>query len=78
MKGKVKFFNVMKGFGFISAENGTECFVHQSALKPGLVLKENDEITFDIEQGDRGARAVNVSKGAAEEKEATEEEEAAE
>lgn len=68
MNGKVKFFNAGKGFGFISAEDGKDYFVHQSGLKPGLVLKDNDEVTFEVEQGDRGARAVKVAKaGAAEE-----------
>ncbi|MBW2991569.1 cold shock domain-containing protein [Candidatus Woesearchaeota archaeon] len=64
MKGKVKFFNDMRGFGFITAEDGKEVFVHQSALKEGVVLKENDSVTFDVEEGDRGSRAVNVKKDA--------------
>jgi len=62
MKGKVKFFNAMRGFGFIEAEDGKEVFVHQSALKPGVVIKDNDPVTFDVEKGDRGDRAVNVGK----------------
>jgi CspA family cold shock protein len=62
MKGKVKFFNVNKGFGFITADDGSELFVHHSMIKPGILLKENDEVTFDVEQGDRGARATNVDK----------------
>ena len=48
MKGTVKFFNEMKGFGFIAAEDGKEVFVHQSALDEGLTLRENDAVTFDI------------------------------
>ena len=63
MKGKVKFFNAMRGFGFITAEDGNEYFVHQSALKEGVVLKDNDEVTFEVEKGDRGPRAVKVKKG---------------
>ncbi|MBN2459109.1 cold shock domain-containing protein [Candidatus Woesearchaeota archaeon] len=62
MKGTVKFFNAMKGFGFIKAEDGSELFVHQSALAPGVVLKENDPVTFEVEQGDRGMRAIKVAK----------------
>ena len=62
MKGKVKFFNANKGFGFITAEDGKEYFVHQSALKEGTTINENDEVTFDIEQGDRGPKAANVAK----------------
>jgi len=62
MKGTVKFFNEMKGFGFIVAENGKEYFVHQSALEEGVTLHENDSVTFDVEEGDRGPKAVNVKK----------------
>jgi len=74
MKGKVKFFNTMKGFGFIAADDGTECFVHQSALKPGVTLRENDRVSFDIQQGDRGPKAANVGldKGSDAEEESSE------
>ena len=60
MKGTIKFFNEMKGFGFIAAEDGNEVFVHQSALEEGVTLRENDSVVFDVEQGDRGPKAVNV------------------
>ena len=63
MKGTVKFFNNMKGFGFISAEDGKEYFVHQEGIKEGVRLQDNDSVTFDVEEGDRGPKAVNVSKG---------------
>ena len=62
MNGTVKFFNEMKGFGFIAAEDGNEYFVHQSALEEGVVLRENDSVSFDVEDGDRGPKAVNVKK----------------
>ena len=62
MKGTVKFFNKMKGFGFIAGEDGTEYFVHQTGLGEGVFLNENDEVEFEVEQGDRGPKAVNVSK----------------
>ncbi len=62
MKGKVKFFNRMKGFGFISGEDSKEYFVHESGIKEGKSLDENDEVTFDVEAGDRGPKAVNVVK----------------
>lgn len=62
MKGTVKFFNVMKKFGFIAGEDGKEYFVHQSALEEGVTLSENDSVTFDVEEGDRGPKAVNVKK----------------
>ena len=58
-KGIVKFFNETKGFGFIN-EEGTdkEFFVHVS----GLInkIKDNDEVTFDLEEGKKGINAVNV------------------
>lgn len=62
MKGTVKFFNVGKGFGFIAGEDGTEYFVHKTGLKEDVTLNENDAVEFDVEQGDRGPKAVNVSK----------------
>ncbi len=62
MKGKVKFFNMAKGFGFIAGEDGKEYFVHTTGLEPGTELKENDEVTFEIEQGDKGPKAVKVAK----------------
>ena len=57
--GKVKFFNVSKGFGFIIADdNNQEIFVHQT----GLIheIRENDRVTFDKVQGKKGVNAVNV------------------
>ncbi|KYK24796.1 hypothetical protein AYK26_02865 [Euryarchaeota archaeon SM23-78] len=66
MKGKVKFFNAMRGFGFIAGEDGKEYFVHQTGLKEGVVLNDNDPVTFDVEKGDKGPRAVNVAKKSSE------------
>ena len=60
MKGTIKFFNEKKGFGFIAGEDGKEYFVHQSGLGEGVSLHENDAVEFDVEQGDRGPKAVNV------------------
>jgi len=62
MKGTVKFFNAQKGFGFIAGDDGNEYFVHQTALEEGMILHENDSVTFDVEEGDRGPKAVNVKK----------------
>ncbi|MFT4344154.1 MAG: cold-shock protein [Candidatus Woesearchaeota archaeon] len=66
MKGKVKFFDSGKHFGFITGEDDKEYFVHASAVGDGVSLAENDEVTFDVEEGDRGLKAVNVSKEASE------------
>ncbi|MDD5649530.1 MAG: cold shock domain-containing protein [Candidatus Nanoarchaeia archaeon] len=60
MKGKVKFFNTTKGFGFITAEDGKDYFVHTTGLKEGTVLHENDSVSFDVGQGDKGPIAINV------------------
>jgi CspA family cold shock protein len=58
-KGTVKFYNEFRGFGFIKEENSVkEYFVHSSGLKENI--KENDEVTFDLEQGKKGLNAVNV------------------
>jgi CspA family cold shock protein len=62
MNGTVKFFNESKGFGFIAAEDDKEYFVHVSALEEGATLDENDTVTFEVEDGDRGPKAVNVKK----------------
>lgn len=62
MKGTVKFFDNMKGFGFITGEDEKEYFVHKTGLNEGVSLNENDSVEFDVEQGDRGPKAVNVSK----------------
>ena len=61
MKGTVKFFNQMKGFGFIAGEDGNEYFVHQTGLQEGVTIRENDAVTFDVVQGDRGPKAENVA-----------------
>lgn len=60
-EGTVKFFNETKGFGFISQTNGNEdVFVHNSGLMEDI--RENDNVTFDIERGQKGLVAVNVRK----------------
>jgi Cold shock proteins len=57
--GTVKFFNESKGFGFIKEANSDkEYFVHSSGLNDNIT--ENDEVTFDLEQGKKGLNAVNV------------------
>ena len=61
MNGKVKFFDETKGFGFVVSDDGKEYFVHQSGLKEGVRLNDNDSVTFDVEEGDRGPKAVNVA-----------------
>jgi CspA family cold shock protein len=58
-KGKVKFFNETKGFGFIKADDSQQdVFVHVSGLIDEI--QQDDEVSFDIEQGKKGLIAVNV------------------
>ena len=58
-KGKVKFFNETKGFGFISEdESGKEHFVHVSGLIDEI--REGDEVEFELEEGKKGLNAANV------------------
>lgn len=66
MKGTVKFFNHSKGFGFIAGEDGKEYFVHITGLAPGTRISDNDEVTFSVEEGERGPKAVNVTQGGGE------------
>lgn len=60
MEGKVKFFNRTKGFGFIAGDDGNDYFVHYSAVKEGTFLRDNDTVSFDPAEGDRGLKAENV------------------
>lgn len=59
--GTVKFFNVVKGFGFIEVEGEKDVFVHSSALQ-GNSLQEGDKVQFEVERGGKGLQATNVVK----------------
>ena len=60
-KGTVKFFNVDRNFGFIERETGPDVFVHGSDVEGARLLREGDKVSFNIEQGDRGPKATNVT-----------------
>lgn len=64
MKGKVKWFNAEKGYGFIISEEGNEVFVHFSAiLADGYKsLNEGEEVTFEVVEGERGQLAKDVRR----------------
>lgn len=62
MKGKVKFFNSEKEFGFIIGDDGKDYFVHKTGLQDDVTISEDDSVEFSSEQGDRGLKAVNVTK----------------
>ena len=63
-QGTVKWFNSRKGYGFISSEDGNDVFVHYSALAGNddeyKTLNENDEVEFDVVEGQKGPQASNV------------------
>ena len=62
MTGKVKWFNAEKGYGFIETENGSDVFVHFSAIQSEgfKTLEEGQPVQFDVTQGNRGDQAANV------------------
>jgi CspA family cold shock protein len=61
-RGKVKWFDQKKGYGFISAEDGKDVFVHHSGIEGAgfKTLDEGQEVEFETEQSDKGPRAVQV------------------
>jgi CspA family cold shock protein len=63
-KGRVKWFNDAKGFGFIARDNGPDVFVHFSAIQSEgfRTLAENQEVEFEVVQGAKGPQAQNVTK----------------
>ena len=64
IKGKVKWFNPTKGYGFIEREDKEkDVFVHSSAAQAAsLELNEGDQLTFDVEDGQKGLSAINLQK----------------
>ncbi|GBE00524.1 cold shock-like protein CspLA [bacterium BMS3Abin07] len=61
-QGTVKWFNDTKGFGFITSEDGGDVFVHYSSIQGDgfRSLAEGDAVSFDIEDGQKGPKAINV------------------
>jgi CspA family cold shock protein len=63
LTGSVKWFNNQKGYGFITGDDGNEYFVHFSGISGNgfRELVENQKVEFDVEDGDKGQKAVNVT-----------------
>ncbi len=63
MQGKVKWFNPDKGYGFIETEEGSDVFVHFSAIQSEgfKTLEEGQSVEFEVVEGDRGPQAANVT-----------------
>ena len=63
-RGKVKWFNDQKGFGFIEQDGGGDVFVHYASIKGDgfKTLAEGDVVEFDVTQGPKGAKAENVTR----------------
>jgi cold shock protein len=64
MKGKVKWFNASKGYGFITTEDGKDVFVHYSAIQGEgyKSLDEGQDVEFEVTNGAKGPAAANVTK----------------
>lgn len=63
-RGKVKWFSNQKGYGFITPESGSDVFVHYSAIQGDgyKTLEEGQDVEFEIEKGQKGDQAKNVTK----------------
>jgi len=64
VQGTVKWFNAEKGFGFISQENGPDVFAHFSEIQSNgfKSLEDGQKVNFEVEQGQRGPQATNITK----------------
>ena len=62
MKGKIKWYNSFKGYGFVEGEDEKDVFVHNTALPIGTLLDEGDQVEYEVEDSDRGPKAINVKK----------------
>lgn len=63
MEGKIKWFNPMKGFGFIEGEDGQDYFVHHSEMPAGAAPKEGESVSFEAVETDKGKQAQKVVLG---------------
>jgi len=62
MKGTIKWYNARKGYGFIQGEDEKDVFVHRSSIPAGIFLNEGDKVEYELEDSDRGPKAINIKK----------------
>ncbi|MDY6864636.1 MAG: cold shock domain-containing protein [Halobacteriota archaeon] len=62
MKGTVKWYNPRKGYGFIEGETDGDIFVHRSAIPAETSLNEGDQVEYEIEDSEKGPKAVDLKK----------------
>lgn len=62
MKGTIKWYNARKGYGFVQGEDGKDIFVHRSSVPEGIFLNEGDAVEYEIEDSERGPKAINIKK----------------
>ena len=62
MKGKVKWFNDRRGYGFIEGDDKKEIFVHRNSIPEGTFLNEGDKVEYEIEESDKGPQATKLNK----------------
>lgn len=62
MKGVIKWYNGLKGFGFIEVEDGKDIFVHRTSVPEGIKLDEGDEVEFETRETDKGLEAIDIVK----------------
>lgn len=60
MEGIIKWFDGKKGYGFINGDDGEDYFAHHTALEQGVSVRENDRVTFDTTETERGKQAQNI------------------
>ncbi len=62
MKGKIKWYNPRKGYGFIVSEDGKDIFIHHADVPTDVNLNDDDPVEYEIEKSEKGSKAKNLKK----------------